>query len=404
MLLGVVLAGCDGSGGTSRAAPRPIVTKGSTTPATPPSTALTRVFDTIHRRYKGEILGMCMGAIDQETSAVKCYGRVGRGSRKRPGPRTLFQIGSISKTFTGTLLALRVSDGSVGLRDPVRRYLPPGKPQVPAAMTLLDLAQHYSGLPRSTPYYGDHVPSLKRYFAVAGPCATSSGCRYSAPGRRYSYSNYAYGLLGELLGTHDGYKDSGASAWEHDNDANVAGPLGLSDTHSWFGWRAISPATFNARRARATVEGREPRPPYFPPAPYADPAGGLYSTANDMVKWLSFSMGLTGTPALNAARPYLYDTPDLLRPRENRSDKSRRIGVAWRADRHGSGAARATCVYKDGLTRGFTASMIFEKSRGVGAFVMLNTAPENTPSIAAALVNSLPSAARVSRHLCGGGG
>jgi D-alanyl-D-alanine-carboxypeptidase/D-alanyl-D-alanine-endopeptidase len=307
----------------------------------------------------------------------------------------------VSKTFTATLLALRVSTGAIGLRDPVRQYLPADGRQVPASMTLLELAQHYSGLPRSTPFDGESVSSLNRYFAVAGLCATSSECLVGPPGRRYSYSNYAYGVLGELLGTHDGFTDSGGLAWEHDNDANVAGPLGLSDTHSWFGWRSISAAAFNSRRARATVEGRQPSPPYFPPAPFADAAAGLYSTANDMVKWLSFSIGLTGTPELNAARPYLYEMRSLLRPRENQSDKRRRVGLAWRADQHGKGAAKATCIYKDGLTRGFTASMIFEKSRGVGAFVMLNTAPDNTPAIATDLVNSLPSAARVSRNLCG---
>jgi hypothetical protein len=120
-----------------------------------------------------------------------------------------------------------------------------------------------------------------------------------------------------------------------------------------------------------------------------------------MVKWLSFSMGLTGTPDLSAARPYLYDMPSLLRPRENRADKSKRVGLAWRVDRHGTGASRALCVYKDGLTRGFTASMIFVKDRRVGAFVMLNTEPENTPAIAADLVNSLPSSSRTSPHICG---
>jgi CubicO group peptidase (beta-lactamase class C family) len=377
------------------------VTKDSPPATTPPRAALTRSFDAIRRRYKRQILGICMGAIDQETTAVKCYGRMSRSSKKRPGPTTLFQIGSVSKTFTGTLLALRASQGSLGLRDPVRRYLPQNGSQVPASMTLLDLAQHYSGLPRDTPFDGNHVRSLKRYLSVAGLCTSTSGCA-SRPGRRYSYSNYAYGLLGELLGVHDGFDR--AMAWEHDNDANIAGPLGMSDTHSWYGWRAISPRAFDARRARATVEGRQPRPPYFPPAPFADAAAGLYSTANDMVKWLSFSMGLTGTPELSAARTYLYETPELLRARENRSDKRRRIGIAWRSDRHGSGAKQATCIYKDGLTRGFSASVIFEKNRRVGAFVMLNTAPENTPSIAAALVNALPSAKRVSRNLCGGGG
>ena len=86
-------------------------------------------------------------------------------------------------------------------------------------------------------------------------------------------------MLGELLALHDGFSEGAASAWEGDNDKNISAPLGLSDTHSWFGWRAISPATFDARRARPV---RHAVPPYFPPAPYADAAAVLYSSANDM--------------------------------------------------------------------------------------------------------------------------
>jgi CubicO group peptidase (beta-lactamase class C family) len=398
--------GCDGAGRDGR----PTQEGGdsttlSTTPtasATPTAQSITKAFDSVRKRFAGDILGICMGAIDQQTRAIKCYGRMSPGSKKKPTRTTLFQIGSVSKTFTATLLALRVDSGAVGLQDPARQYLPagPGDTQVPASMTLLDLADHYSGLPRDTPS-GEHPPAtVDKYLSEAGPCSASSQCRSGQPGGRYSYSNYGYGVLGELLALRDGFSDGAASAWEQDNDANVSGPLALPDTHSWLGWQAISPATFDARRARPR---RHVVPPYFPPAPYADAAAGLYSSANDMVKWLSFSMGLSGTPALDAARQYLYNTPSLLRPRENQSDKRRRIGLAWRVDTHGSGNSKVQCVYKDGLTRGFTTSMIFIKDRGVGAFVMLNTEPD-TPAIAAALVNALPSAKKIARSACGVGG
>src|SRR5436190_445028 len=86
--------GCDGvgigskdarAGGTSP-------TQTSTTPAgpaTPSVTSVTKAFDSIHRRYSGDILGICMGAIDQQTSAIKCYGRVSPGSKTRPTRTTL---------------------------------------------------------------------------------------------------------------------------------------------------------------------------------------------------------------------------------------------------------------------------------------------------------------------------
>ena len=139
----------------------------------------------------------------------------------------------------------------------------------------------------------------------------------------------------------------------------------------------------------------EPTPLFFPPGPYGDPAGGLYSTAVDMLTWLSFSMGLSGTPALDAARPLLYDTPSLTRPRDDPSDPTRRIGLGWRLDIAGSGAPRTTCVYKNGESRGFSAQMVFLKGRGTGAFLLLNTVPQNPSigSIATDLINSLSSSA-----------
>jgi CubicO group peptidase (beta-lactamase class C family) len=343
-----------------------------------------------------------MGAIDGQTRAIKCYGRVSPGSKKKPTRTTLFQIGSISKTFTATLLALRVNSGSVGLQDPVRQYLPTDTSgtQVPDSMTLLDLANHYSGLSRDGPFENQSPSSADQYVGSAGPCSASANCREGAPGQAYHYSNYAYGVLGELLARHDGFSEGATSAWEQDNKANITDPLGMGDTRTWFGWRALSSDTFNARRATPV---RHAVPPYFPPAPYADAAAGLYSSADDMMKWLSFSMGLSGTPDLNAARPYLYDTPALLRPREDQSDKRRRVGLAWRVDTHGSGKSKVQCIYKDGLTRGFTASMMFIKNRGVGAFVMLNTEPD-TPAIVAALVNALPTATKIAPRACGIGG
>ena len=118
-----------------------------------------------------------------------------------------------------------------------------------------------------------------------------------------------------------------------------------------------------------------------------------------MIKWLSFSMGLTGTPSLNAARPLLYDTPRLIRPRENPLDQSTRIGLAWRLDTSGTDRARMTCISKNGESRGFTSSMVFVKHRSRGAFVLLNTSPENVTAgtIATELVNSLPAAPGASR-------
>ena len=402
LALAVAVGGCS-SGGSPHRERSPGALRPVSGPA-PDTRAVTGAFDTIHGRYRHEILGGCMGAIVGDAHAVKCYGRLGRGSRRRPTPQTLFQIGSITKTFTATLLALRVHQREVRLSDPIGRYIPAvaGGAVLPRSITLLDMADHYSGLPRSTPLANAlALHSVNEYFAAAARCEATPGCPVGPPGRQYLYSNFAYGILGQALGLRDGYSPSSYSAWEKDNEASITRPLGMSSTHSGFRWRALARAPFDALRARATMDGsrHEPTPLFFPPGPYADPAGGLYSSSVDMLSWLSFSMGLSGTPALGAARPLLYDTPSLTRPRDDPADPTRRIGLGWRLDIAGGGRSKATCVYRNGESRGFAAQIAFIEGRRLGAFVMLNTVPQNPviATITSRLVNSLASTAPARR-------
>jgi serine-type D-Ala-D-Ala carboxypeptidase/endopeptidase len=356
--------------------------------------AMYRAFDGVYRRHARDIVGACFGGIVGGTRATRCYGRVSRDSTRRPTAGTLFQVGSIAKTITATLLALRANEGRVRLGDPLRRYIPAtdGSSAIPESLSLLDAATHHSGLPRTPPA---DISNLDQYFGLVGRCEAAPGCTVGLPGERYAYSNFAYGVLGEALARHDGYPESSYSAWEKDIRKNVTGPLGMSHTRSWFGWRATDSRTFDALRARA-IAGYPPReavPPYYPPAPYADAAAGLHSTAGDMLRWLSYSMGASGTPRLHAARPFLYDSPRLIRPR-GAGDPRHAIGLAWDVDAYGEGPTSTTCISKDGSARGFSANMVFVARAKRGAFVMLNSRPERatTPQIASDLINSLPPA------------
>lgn len=364
--------------------------------ASPTLRAMTRVFDKIHRRYSNEIFGVCMGAIDGRTRAAKCYGKLGPGSNRRPTLRSVFQIGSISKTFASTLLAVRAKEGRVAFSDPVRRYIPPadGRAAIPASMTLLDMADHYSGLPRKPPL--ETIVSLDQYLSEVGQCEAAPSCPVGTPGGQFLYSNFAFGVLGQALAVHDNFQESSYSAWEKDNDAKITGPLGMGSTRTWFGWEAYAPALFSTLRAHGTLGNppHEPNPPYFASSPYADAAGGLYSSSRDMLKWLAYSMGFSGSPELRAAHRFLYKDPALIRSRVKPFNPAKEIGLAWNLDVHGSGATKTTCVSKDGASPGFTAYMVFVKGQRRGVFVMLNSSPSNPkiPTIGTDLINSLPPA------------
>ncbi|HEX5726522.1 MAG TPA: serine hydrolase domain-containing protein, partial [Longimicrobiaceae bacterium] len=153
----------------------------------------------------GETPGIVLGILEADGSTrIFSAGSAGPGARPL-GPRTTFEIGSINKTFTGTILADMVAKGEVALDDPVQKYLPEGV-RVPSRngrqITLLDLATHRSGLPRlpdnftpadPTNPYADY--SVEQLYAFLNHHQLRRDI-----GAEFEYSNLGMGLLGHALG------------------------------------------------------------------------------------------------------------------------------------------------------------------------------------------------------------
>ena len=145
------------------------------------------------------------------------------------GGNTVFEIGSITKTFSTALLADMVARGEVKLDDPVAKYLPstvkvPGRGR--KQITLYDLATHASELPRlpanlhpadmSNPYADYTVDQM--YQSVSA---------YELErdiGAEYEYSNLGSGLLGHALARRLG------KTWEEAVTERILEPLGMTDT------------------------------------------------------------------------------------------------------------------------------------------------------------------------------
>ena len=125
---------------------------------------------------------------------------------------TVFEIGSITKTFTGIMLGEMVNEGLLKLDTPAQDCLPQGV-TMPSyegrAIALLDLATHTSGLPE--------VPD--DFESVPGYCFLTPFASYTVdemyaflsryeltrkPGTQYEYSNLGEGLLGNILALKDG--------------------------------------------------------------------------------------------------------------------------------------------------------------------------------------------------------
>ncbi len=124
-------------------------------------------------------------------------------------PNTLFQIGSITKVFTTTLLMKLRDEGLVGLDDPVEKYLPKNA-AVPSwkngdevvAPTLRHLATHGAGFPPNPPNRRNrpNSPSVMEPYSIAelykGLAKTKLVFK---PGTSWQYSNYGFGVLGHAL-------------------------------------------------------------------------------------------------------------------------------------------------------------------------------------------------------------
>jgi CubicO group peptidase (beta-lactamase class C family) len=282
------------------------------------------------------------GAVPSLAWAVVQDSGVRLGGFGGAGPRTIFQIGSVTKVFTALLLADMAERGEVTLSGPAARYLPGGSGPV----TLADLATHTSGLPRlprSLLWSALVRPQdpYRRYPAARFTRAGRRSLRTASGGRAYRYSNYGYGLLGQLLGRAAG------SSYESLVTERICGPLGLPDT--------AFEVPAGDRKAQGHPGGRRVRD--WRLGAFAG-AGGLYSTAADLASLLSAVLDPAATPLEAAIRATL--TP-------RRQIPSGQISLAWHHTRRG-------VIWHNGMTGGFSSMIAFAPARKLGVAVLANSA------------------------------
>jgi serine-type D-Ala-D-Ala carboxypeptidase/endopeptidase len=209
-------------------------------------------------------------------------------------PDSVFEIGSISKTFTALILAQMVEQGKVRLDEPVRELLPPGtvsKPVSGAEITLLDLSDQHSGLPRmpdnfhptdpSNPYADYDAKLLYAFIAKQGVALPAN-----AP---FGYSNLGVGLLGQALsnGAHTSYP---ALLQEQ-----ITGPLHMHDTVI-----AMTPE-LQARFIQGHDGDHHPALAWDLDALAG--AGGIRSTASDMLTYLEAQLHPDRLPSSVTSQP-----------------------------------------------------------------------------------------------------
>ena len=170
------------------------------------ATTLDKKVDVEARQYMTRIgtVGMSIGILMDGKTIFYGYGETERGNRQLPDKNTIFGIGSITKTFTGTLLACAVLDGKINLDDPVNKYMPDSIPPLEyqgIPVTIRTMANHSSGIPRmpSNLHRKDTLNPFKDYDDNDLFSFYKNFKLERKPGDKYEYSNLAAATLGVIL-------------------------------------------------------------------------------------------------------------------------------------------------------------------------------------------------------------
>ena len=231
---------------------------------------------------------LVVGLIDPNGTKVYSFGNISKENNIPVNASTIFNIGSITKTFTTLLLADMVKQGLVNLNDPIEKYLP-SNVKVPQfkgqKITLEDLATHTSGLPEwpSNIWLNNNAGTFNpNYNATLLYQALSNTTLSRAPGSQFQYSSFGLGLLGHLLSVKAGVP------YEQLVKDRILDVLGMNDTTI-----TLSPYDIKYRFAVGHQGGKEIVTPTV--SDIIAGSGKFRSTAADMLKYTSANLGFLHT-------------------------------------------------------------------------------------------------------------
>lgn len=342
-----------------------------TTPNEPPEASLAAlVADHVERDFnQNSRVGLVVGAVSGAEELVLGFGKRSLGHPDVPDADTVFEIGSISKVFTGILLAQSIENEELDLDDRLADSLPTDWTVSVAVqgVTLRHLTTHTSGFPR-LPANMFNLAEYVRAVVGGDPYRRYSEDEFRdaiatvdveyVPGTDDLYSNFGVGVLGHVLSTRNG------TDYETLVKDAICGPLEMNRTvitsdqwhrdHLATGYRAV----FKLGPVMLALESS----PWELPNHLAG-AGGIRSTGNDMLKFLKANLGLIETPfdtAIRRSHQELY---------KRRAGSA--IGMNWQRTYHKSIAQNV--LWHNGGTGGYKTFLGFTEDLEHGVFVLSNT-------------------------------
>lgn len=310
------------------------------------------VRNNIHLRIENALNpGIVVGIIDEKGTYYFSEGLKEAAGSAKVDAQTVFEIGSISKTFTGILLAEMALKNEVKLDDPLQNYLPESV-SAPTrngeSIKLYQLSNHTSSLPRMPDNFNPADPSnpyadysQQQLFDFLNSVTLTRDI-----GTEYEYSNYAVGLLGHILAANR------KTTFEALMVDVIAGPLGMDHT------RVTLTPDMRKNLAKGHSGGNAVSNWDLPT--FAG-AGGIRSTAEDMLKYLSANMGM--------AKSKLYPAMELSHKNPAGSNNGPVVGLGW----HTQAIGDTEIIWHNGGTGGYRSYAGFIKGGNKGVVVLTNS-------------------------------
>jgi D-alanyl-D-alanine-carboxypeptidase/D-alanyl-D-alanine-endopeptidase len=300
---------------------------------------------------EGLNVGIVVGIVAPCGREIYAYGYTDLSASQPVDENTVFEIGSIGKTFTALLLADMVEHHEVSFDDPIERFLP-GTVIAPTyhdrSIHLIDLATHSSGLPSLPDNFAptDEYNPYADYTLEQMYTALSQTTLKRPIGVAYEYSNFGMGLLGQILAMHSGM------SYEKLVESRITDVLGMANT------RIHLTSEMENHLASGYRDGEQM--PLWD-IPTLAGAGALRSTVSDLLTYVEANLGLIDSP--------LYGAMKTTHEPRFPVNASLKVGLAWHIRTEGN----VQIVEHHGATGGYWGYAGFIKGIQTGVVVLTNT-------------------------------
>jgi CubicO group peptidase (beta-lactamase class C family) len=305
--------------------------------------------------YESKTVGLSIGVLKEGKAYFYNYGETKKENGQIPSSKNLYEIGSITKTFTGILLAEAVVEKKIALNDPVNKYLPKDIPVIKFGndtLKIVHLSNHTSGLPPLPDNFGTDYGAnpYKDYDEKKLLTYLKHASLSRKPGEKWEYCNLGVGLLGYIL------QQVNKMPFEKMVNEFICSKAGMTDT------RQFLLKKDSALFMQGYNESILPQSQWDFKALNA--AGCLRSNTEDMLKYAQFNLAVNNAvlqPAIELSHQVTF------------KDEQQQIALNWFIQDWGWGPL----LFHGGATGGYRSLLAINPKTKNAVILLSNTGVSN---------------------------